>query len=304
MRAIAVSAGLVIAACSTPSTSSTSSPSPLPTASAVASPAATACKLPVYWEASTASGIEIRAAFVSVPDGTVTQVSAPTPLPFVYGAVFDSASNAWLGVDRDQLSPDGRRYVYWKGNPDVSEIHVVDLAINPRQGAYEKLYRLDPSTEGAPVLVAGSDRHMYQWGWVLISDGAAWGIDYRVDGNAYIYSVLRLDLSTSKVTPWFEDANDLPWPLGNDGAHSLYVQGVGQDQLWRLAAPGRAEQLANPGPISLADELGGPTNFIADSTGAWFAGRGGVWLYSDGAAPRQFTAGQATDDVLPAGPCI
>jgi len=247
--------------------------------------------------------------------------------------VFDSASNAWLGVDRDQLSPDGRRYVYWKGNPDVSEIHVVEvatktdhlvysgaqlfipiaftsdtiyvvLAINPRQGAYEKLYRLDPSTEGAPVLVAGSDRHMYQWGWVLISDGAAWGIDYRVDGNAYIYSVLRLDLSTSKVTPWFEDANDLPWPLGNDGAHSLYVQGVGQDQLWRLAAPGRAEQLANPGPISLADELGGPTNFIADSTGAWFAGRGGVWLYSDGAAPRQFTAGQATDDVLPAGPCI
>lgn len=285
----------------------------------------------MYWEAETAAGIEIRTAFVSVPDGSVTPVTAPTPLPGVYGAVF--ASNVWVGVDRSQLSPDGSRYVYWKGNPDVSEVHVVDLAthadhtlysgaqlyipiafasdsiyvvhaINPRQGAYEKLYRMDATSGGTPTLVPGSDRHMYQWGWVLVSDGAAWGVDYRAEGSSYIYTVLRLDLSTSKVTSWFDGpADDLAWPLGTDANHRLYVQGVNQNNLWRLVAPGNAEQLPNPGPIALADYIGGPTAMFSDSTGAWFPGRGGVWFYADVTAPKQFASGLPTDEVYPAGPC-
>lgn len=334
MRAIAVGVALLIAACSTPSTSATS-PSPSPTASAVASPAEALCKLPVYWEAETPSGIEIRTAFMSVPDGAVSPVTALTPLPFVFGAVFDGGSNTWLAVDRSQLSPDGKRYVYWKGNPAESEIHVVDVAthadrtiysgpqlyipiaftsdtiyvvhaVNPRQGVFELLFILDPAGGGTPELAtASTDRHMYQWGWVLISDGAAWGIDYRVDGNKYIYSVLRLDLSTGQVTTWFEGpADDLTWPLGTDADHRLYVQGVNTNDLWRLTSPGQAEQLANPGPIGLDDYIGGPTTMFSDPHGTWFAGRGGVWLYAENAPPKQFSSGLPTDEVYPAGPCV
>jgi hypothetical protein len=287
----------------------------------------------VYWEAETSAGIEIRTAFVSVPDGAVSPVTALSPLPFVYGAVFDTLSSTWLGADRSELSPDGKRYVYWKGSPDVSEIHVVDVAthadrtvysgaelfipitftsdtiyvvhaINPRQGAFELLFTLDPAGGGTPQLVAGSDRHMYQWGWVLVADGAAWGIDYQVQGNAYTYSVLRLDLSTAQVTRWFEGpADDLVWPLGADVGHRLYVQGVNQNNLWRLTAPGAAQPLPNPGPIGLGDYVGGPTVMFSDSLGSWLPGRGGVWLYSDDAAPKHFPSGLPTDQVYPGGPC-
>jgi hypothetical protein len=274
----------------------------------------------------------MHTGFVSVPDGAVTEVGILPGLPIANGATYDAASNKWFGTDRQLLSPDETRYTYWAADPAHDEIHVVDTAtgtdrtiyngptlyipiaftndaiyvvhaINPRQGAYELLFRLDPAGGGTPQLVAGSDRHMYQYGWVLISDGAAWGIDYLVQGSARVYTVLRLDLVSGQVTRWLEGPpDDQFWPLGTDKSHRLYVDD--HQQLWRLGLPDQVEQLPNPGPITLDDNVAGPTAMISDSLGAWFPGRGGVWLYSDSAPPKRFNAGEPTDDVFPAGPCL
>ncbi len=140
---------------------------------------------------------------------------------------------------------------------------------------------------------------------MLISDGAAWGIDGRVQGNDDFFSVLHLDLSTWQVTHWFEGpANDLVWPLGVDLTHRLYIQGVNQNKLSGLAGPGSSEPLSNPGPIRLGDYLPGPIAIFSDPAGVWFPGRGGIWSYSDNAAPKQLAAGTPTDDVHPAGPYL
>jgi hypothetical protein len=250
-----------------------------------------------------------------------------------YGAAYVAPTGTWQRLNRNLVSPNGTEYAYWVQDPQdqtLNEIHILDLqhgtdrtlyrsrllyfpiafepdgiylvhAINPRQGAFEKLYRLGLSS-GQLQLVAGSDRHMYQWGWLLIADGAAWGIDNRVDGNTYYYSVRRLDLSTSQVTQWMEGPpNDMFWPLGVDGAHHVYVSD--QTQLWRLDAPGITVPLADPGPIAPATGPGVDDGFASDSLGAWFSGNGGVWLYRDGKAPQEFTVGPQDANVSPAGLC-
>jgi hypothetical protein len=250
----------------------------------------------------------------------------------VYGTAYDSASHQWLVTDQRLISPDGTRYAYWTGHgPAEYEVRVVDIAtgadrvvyngstlyiviafesdaiylshgINPRQGAFEKLYRLDPAG-GTPALVPGSDRHMYQYGWVLVSDGAAWGIDYSVQGSAYTYSVVRLDLATTQVTLWLDGQPTTFWPLGSDSKHRLYV-GDDKQQLWRLGHPGQVDRLANPGPVSASEGVGGPSGFVSDSSGAWIAGQGSIWLYSDSDAPKQFAVGPLGEVVWPVGPCI
>jgi hypothetical protein len=343
MRLIALAAFFLLAACSQqPATAS--SPPALTTANTSPTVPASHCRLPVWWsESPTPTSVDVHAAFVSVPTGLVTDVGVISPLvpPSVsglasvqsFGATFDAAANKWLHIDRQLLSPDGKRYAYWTADSTHNEIHVVELtkgidrivytgsiffiviaftddtlylvhAINPRQGAFELLFTLDPAGGGTPTLVAGSDRHMYQWGWVLISDGAAWGIDYRAQGSAYVYSVLRLDLATGAVTQWLEGPpDDLFWPQGTDGAHRLYA-GDNQQRLWRIASPGNVETLANPGPVAINGGIGSQSGFVSDSAGVWFSGQGRVWLYSEATMPKEFVAGPPSAQVWPAGPCL
>lgn len=84
---------------------------------------------------------------------------------------------------------------------------------------------------------------------MLIADGAAWGIGNRVVGNAFYYSILRLDLQTSQVTDWFEGpANYQFWPQGVDDGHRLYIalqdySTAPKNELVRLDQPGQAVQL-------------------------------------------------------------
>ncbi len=96
-----------------------------------------------------------------------------------------------------------------------------------------------------------------------------------------------------------------PRPVdGVDLTHRLYIQGVNQNKLSGLAGPGSSEPLSNPGPIRLGDYLPGPIAIFSDPAGVWFPGRGGIWSYSDNAAPKQLAAGTPTDDVHPAGPYL
>jgi len=336
MRAVGLVVLMVLAGCSSePAAGAKASPSAPPTAVATAtsSPVAT-CRLPVYWDVNRPSppGIDLHAGFVSVPDGAVSEVGVLPELANAFGATYDAASDRWLRIFRQLLSPDGTEYTYWAADPTHDEVHVVDIAtgadrtiyngptlyipiafeqdviylvhaINPRQSVFEKLYRVDPAGGAPPTLVPGSDHHMYQYGWVLISDGAAWGIDYRVQGGAYVYSVLRLDLATAEVTLWMEGPpDDQILPSGTDQLHRLYISD-GQ-QLWRLVSPGQRDTFANPGQVSGGASVGGSTAFVSDSKGVWFAGRAGVWFYSDAGEPKQFSVGPPDADVYPAGPCV
>ena len=325
MRALFVMVAMVMAACSQPSTQTSYRQSPSPTA------AASVCSLPVWWP----DDIGVRAAFVSVPDGAVTDVGVLPPPPEVAGvlpggfggATYVSGTRTWLRVDGHNLAPDGKRYVYWTGTPTESELRLVDVAsgagrviysgpnmyvplsfesdviylrhaVNPKQGGFENLYRLDPSG-GTPALVPGTDSG--QVSWVLISDGAAWGVAARVN----LTSVVRLDLATSQITEWFAGPmNELVWPLGTDTKHRLYVQGLKQNVLWRVETSGQADQLAYPGPIGPSASWGGSYSFIADARGVWIKSQGSVWLYPDAGVPKKFVVGRSNEDVWPAGPCL
>ena len=68
---------------------------------------------------------------------------------------------------------------------------------------------------------------------------------------------------------------------------------------------------ATPSVFQALDEESGPRvpgaltfgSFSYDPHGAWFAGRGRVWLVSDGGGVGQFKVGPAEEMVFPAGPC-
>jgi hypothetical protein len=303
--------------------------------------------MPVWW-AEPGNNPGIHGGQISIPGGVVTDNGTLSAMPQAadaglasiefYGGTF-SRDHVWRQLNRSLVSPDGSSYVYTTSDgPTISTaIHVVDLAtntdavvygspqtlyfpiayeadgiylvhaVNPKQGTFENLYRLNPAG-GTPQLVSGSDRPMYGWSWVLIADGAAWGIGYRTTGNDYIYSIMRLDLTTSQVTDWMDGAvGDLIWPMGVDLLHRLYVED--QSALWQVAAPGQASSL--PDPIPAAGDVaprydsgpGAVPAFLADTQGEWFAGTNGIWLYRDGAAPTQFYAGPTGSAVYPGGPC-
>lgn len=313
---------LLTAGCSQPASGADTASPPATHAQA---PVASLCNLPVWWSV----GGDVHAGFVSVPDGGFTDAGLLPLLPETYGGAYLSSSKSWLRASRDLVSPDGTQIVYWKAAPSNSEIHVFNVAsgadrvvysgttlfmpiafesdtiylvhvINPRQGAFEKLYRLD-LTGGPPQLVSGSDRHMYQYGWVLISDGAAWGIDYVAQGENYMFSVLRLDLATSQVTTWVEGQNTMFWPQGVDTGHRLYAAGY-YGPLWQIDSAGHHVELPTAQQMYFGNAIGGPSSFAANSRGVWFAGQGGVWLYKDGQEPSKFAVGP-DDTVWPAGPC-
>lgn len=292
------------------------------------------CSLPVWWGGE---GSDVHAGFVRVPDGKFTDAGV---LPYAvelnvmggaYGGSYDQTTGRWIRAGRPAVSPDGSRYAYWTADPTHAEIHVVDVStgadhiaysgtipfivvgfesdgiyvahvVNARQGAFELLFRLDPSG-GTPQPVTGSDRHMDQYGRVLVDDGAAWGIDNRLVGNDYVYSLLRLDLTTSQVMQWDEGSGDkVGWPLGVDRTHRLYAAS-GNGPV-RIDAPGHVVQLPNPPDAYFSNAIGGPSGFVADSNGVWFSGQGSVWFYSEGQAPKRFTVGSANQDVYPAGTCL
>jgi hypothetical protein len=326
MRTLGLVAMVVLAGCSSQSAASPTSPSPSASAQAT-------CRLPVYWieNVPQPQGIAAHTAFVDLASGAVADVgSLPPAIPYEAGATYDQTSQRWRPVQRYHLSPDLTRYAYQSGVAGPNEIHVVDIVsgadrvaysgstlyivlafesdaiylvhgINPRQGAYEKLYRLDPGGGTPPQLVPGSDRHMSQYAWTNISGGAAWGVDYRVEGSTFTYLVERLDLTTGTVTEWLAGpANRQFAPLGTDGMNRLYVSDG--FEVWRVARPGQVEHLLSPPPGPGASTFS--AQMLYDSHGAWFPARGGVWLYSDAQGSRVLMAGPPNEQIFPAGPCV
>ena len=248
---------------------------------------------------------------------------------FLFGATYDHASNTWLPAPDAYLSPDHKQYAYEVPGISASQIHVVDIAsgadrvaysgaltftvtafeadgvylrqaVNAKQGAYQKLFRLDPAG-GSPKLVRGSDHHMYPTGWTVVGGSAAWGLDYRVKGSSYTYLVDRLDLATGAVTTWFTSAPDHQFaPMGTDIKNRLYItDGL---EVWRVGQPGQVEYLLRPPKTEGSYTFGG--EMLADKHGVWLEALGGVWFYSDTEGSRQLVVNVPEEMVWPAGPCL
>jgi hypothetical protein len=323
MRLLALTAVVLVAACDT-GQAVDQSPSPMRP-----SPAAIACKMPVYW-ADTATNSTL-AAFVTLPSGTVSMAGTIRPVrQFLFGATYDTASRGWLPLTESYLSPDHKRYAYEViGTTSGSQVHIVDIAsgvdrvaydgpttltviafesdgvylrqaVNPKQGVYKELFRLDPAG-GPPTLVRGSNRHMYQTGWTVVGAGAAWGLDFRVKGSSYTYLVERLDLASGAVAEWLASPPDHQFaPMGVDAKNRLYV--TDGYEVWRLSSPGQVEHLLNPPKTAGAWTFGGVMR--SDSHGTWFEALGGVWFHSDAQGSRQFVVGVPEQQIFPAGACF
>ena len=248
------------------------------------------------------------------------------------------SSTGWLPVPRKLLSPDGSSYVYWDWDRSGSEIITVASASSrarstvyrgpglylpiafaadgiylvkawPMLAMGQNLYRLNVGG-GVPQLVSGSDRHMNTApGWTLIADGAAWGIDSTTVGDdstsvrASVYSIVRLDLSTSQATTWFTaPPNIMPLPIGVDARHRLVA--VTGTKVWSIATPGATLELPDRSWVQTVIGWDIDSGFASGPEGMWLPGMGGVWLYAEGKSPQFFAAGPTDRPSYPAGTCL
>jgi hypothetical protein len=155
---------------------------------------------------------------------------------FAMFPTYDLPQHRWVPVSLQQLTHDGGQYAYaeWvmptapangPTPPTAIRIHVVDVSAavdrivfaTSKQllsvvaflpdgiyvtdqcwegcGGVGGMWLLNPST-GQLKTILGSDSDHTDWRW--ISNGVAWGTGPSGDSN-----VLRLDIATGSVTPWF-----------------------------------------------------------------------------------------------------
>jgi hypothetical protein len=258
---------LLIAGCSGGASSSPSPPRTSPTASATprlsASPAPVqvpTCRVPV---ASSATGANQMAGFISLPSGTFQTDAGARMLfdtgrsrvytvqtPVLYGdsgATWDPAFRRWLPVAKAQVLSDGSAYVYTREatpTPQRNEIHLVTVATGAdrvvyNQDAYDAFAYVP---EGIVLMfhLNGTDGAHGLW---LLDPGTgslkafpngaqAWWVvmgdggawSYSVDGNRFGSSELaRLDLASGTVATWFSVTSTPPVPLA--GSRSVHVIG-------------------------------------------------------------------------------
>jgi hypothetical protein len=325
-------------------------PSPPPTPSLSATPDVTesslglslTCRLPVTWLVNQNNQEITKTGFVTFPGQTLVEEATPA------GSVFyDRAFAKWLPVWRNSVSPDGTRYAYSKlaGNAyqnTGSALHVVSVAtgadrvIYSGTGAYsvvdfetEGVYLTAAVPEGYPrglwlqSLTGGQPRLISSTIVApAIGGGAAWGLDFNqadpspapggLEGP--MNRILRYDLRSGTVTPWFYrpgaslyvvgfDASGLPLVTASVGPSSTDPAGLQATEVWLLTSSVGAKRFFS------ATDLQSPSRVAAvDSHGVWFDAQyyspsvSSIWLYTAGSI--QVVAVVNRGDVAVAGGCI
>jgi len=271
-----------------------------------------------------------------LPAPTYTEFE-PVPAQFA-AASYLSSGATWLRLNRTLLSPDGTQFVYWTyatagQAPAIYELHVVTVAarddrviyrgaakdvylpmafesgaiylghqvlnLKSNQLVVDSLYVIKPEG-GSLNLVPGSGLPNTASGWSLISDGAAWEVEWN--GGVSHSSVYRLDLTTHAVSDWYDTPSGIfeVSAQGVDTQGRLYVSYEGH--LVRVDRPGMDVELPPP-PGFTSGSAGWPPLFEADRLGAWFARGNGVWLYPAQGDPQHYPVGLTRNIVYPAGPC-
>jgi hypothetical protein len=238
---------------------------------------------------------------------------------FVGPPSFDSAFSKWVPVRPQAVSPDGSKYVYASG-PDL---HIVDVATGldrvllasaaPATGPgfiivlefsisaiYLTAAKNDESqTSGLWVVnpITGAERQAGSGsGYSLMSGSRVWIESTRqqlqLPAGPSPDTVTLLDLSSNRTSPWVFNPGDWLSIDALDGAGFPIVNVYGPNSPGYRAydAPGTGTQITN----RYVDSPQG------DDHGIWFAGRDGLYLWTDRGGLVRVTDVR----LVPLGPCI
>ncbi|TMD04542.1 MAG: hypothetical protein E6J01_12820 [Chloroflexi bacterium] len=279
--------------------------------SASPSAGALSCRLPV----AVNTGNGEQPAFIQFPQSQLN----PTTLPSFSGdqlrawgaPAYDQPLSTWLPVPPAHVSPDGTRYAYsfvdWSGGgrPTVTHLHVVDVRSGLDRDVYDKgaydvatftddaiyvvhhlpqtdasdgLWALDPDTGALRPITTGG----IEWS---VGGGAGWSADLvpgdTAPGKFPADRLLRLDLRTGTVTPWFTRPGLQVQVFGFDSAgHPMVVAGSpAKTEVWLVTAA-NAGTLVDSGPgWGDANGLSLHWPLVTDPRGVWMASNRGIYLY-------------------------
>jgi hypothetical protein len=295
------------------------------------------CRLPITWSYLDGDAQIQKAGFLTFPSNTVSEdPSGPGTSLF-----YNRAYSKWLPVWREAVSPDGRRYAYVEGDVSIpnaaGKVHVVDLQTGVNRVIYagrpvfrvtdfaaEGIYLSQAFFEGNPTGLwlldpAGGTPRLINKSITApkVGAGVAWGLDFNAaDPKPHpggmlgpMNSVLRYDLATGVVKPFFYRPGTNLYLMGLDRDGSLFVYldraNPSSTEIWRLPDGGPPTRvLNNPGSRT-------PTALAAiDAHGVWFYGNDygasgyseTLWLYSNGAFKLVTTVPFLTFSI--AGGCI
>jgi hypothetical protein len=278
-------------------------------------PAVLNCRLPVALQ-STTGGKD--PAFIQFPQAKLTAATIPsftgTQLRGSGAPAYDQALATWLPVPPAYVSPDGARYAYtdtdWSaGIPTTTRVHLVDIHSGrdrvvfdkgaydvvaftatgvfvvhhvPQTDASDSLFLLNPDTGALRTLTtAGTE-------WYTVGADAAWSGDLvpgdRTTGKLQADRLLRLDLRTGAVTPWFYRQGQQLTVLGLDPQGNPLVEfgSETKTELYLVVAPNTATLISSGSGWGAADELGPYWPVVADSHGVWMNTSRGIALYRPG----------------------
>jgi hypothetical protein len=296
-------------------------PSPTP------NPAVLNCRLPVALT-STTGGKD--PAFIQFPQAMLTTATIPsfngTQLRGYGAPAYDQPLATWLPVPPAYISPDGARYAYtdadWTaGIPTSTRVHVVDVRAGRDRVVFDKgaydvvaftatgvfvVHHL-PQTDSSDGLWllnpdSGTLRKLTSAGteWFTVGADAAWSGELApgdtTPGKIQADRLIRLDLRTGAVTPWFYRQGQQITVLGLDpeGHPLVEVGSETKTELWLVSAPSAATLINSGGGWGAADSLGPYWPVVADSHGVWMNTTKGIALYRPG--------GRSVDLVYPSQP--
>jgi len=281
-----------------------------------AAPEALSCRLPVYGVLGYGAAPLNEGAFISFPSAQ-TLMDPSSQLVNGNGTAqesFDSAAGRWVPVPYAQVSPDGTRYAYetnaWfhpsSQNPfGPTQIHVVDVASGRDQVVYDQgyydisaygsagiylvhhvpqtdgsdgVYLLDPIHGTLKTIAAGG----VDW---MVAGEAGWSADVAPGtsappGNLTRNRLLRLDLSSGTVAPWFIDPGFAVTVLGVGTGGQVLVQAANDQhlQLWLMNSPSSATKIYEGG--GWQSGMPGFQPAVADRHGFWLLEVSAVYLYT------------------------
>lgn len=239
-------------------------------------------------------------------------------------ATFTRRHDRWLPANVAAVSPDSSRYAYAEAYADAngprSRIHVVDVASAADRVVYDSdyygvmsyesdgiylflvgyadapnrgLWRLDPQARSLTQVASQNLTVSY------VGGGAAWYSDLAPGdqpppnltnpmARAFFRDrVVRLDLKSSVVSPWFRRPGNEVLTIGVDGLGHPLVSvspptdaGTSpSDELWLITTPDKGTKIY-AGPGSNSPDFVGFGTPLADTHGLWFGSRKGVFLYT------------------------
>ncbi|HXN90519.1 MAG TPA: hypothetical protein VN906_03450 [Candidatus Sulfotelmatobacter sp.] len=269
------------------------------------------CSLPVYAGGPGSGGFIVfpGQTFIADPRSAViaplpspAAAASPTPPygsagnpPGWWALAYDSAYSKWVPVPVAWLSPDGVHYAF----PAAGNIYVEDIPhgtqIELGQGRGFSVLKAENDgvyVTGGPagglyfLGYSGTTKQLSATGfWQGVAAGAAYGPPTSSVPEGVANTIMKLDLASGAVTPFFTQAAGQSTVIGFDGAghpviNVTYPSGYA---MFIAVAPNAAAAIAGlawaSGPNPPYPQ--GPP--IADSRGLWFSVGGGIVVYSNGA---------------------